>query len=122
MTSVGVSTYISTRVQTAVHLTDVITGTLTHILAHLGLDPSYLTEHWTTIEKGLKAWIAEGSLIDVRLEVGRLLDPEAVFEIPLEYRVSGDGNVEFVTSQARQTRALAKLASVPAGSTYRVVV
>ena len=67
-TSVGVQT--ETRVRTAVHLTDAIMGTFSHILAHLGLRSAYLNEHWTTIEVGLKTWIAEGSLEAVRLECG----------------------------------------------------
>jgi hypothetical protein len=122
MSAVGVGTYINTRAQTAVHLTDVVTGTLSSILAHMGLSSAYLDRHWDTIEQGLRYWIEEGSLLDVRLEIGDSSIPDAVFEMPIEYRLSGAGDVEFVTSQARQNRLLAKLSSVPAGSSYRVVV
>jgi hypothetical protein len=119
-TIVGVQT--ETRVRTAVHLTDAIMGTFEHILAHLGLMADYLNRHWETIEAGLKTWIIEGSLAEVRLECGSCDDPEAVFAVPLSYNVSGTGDVTFVTSQVRMTRALAKLESVPAGTSYRVVV
>jgi hypothetical protein len=45
-----------------------------------------------------------------------------VFNVPLSYKVSGAGDITFITSQARLTRALAKLESVPPGTSYRVVV
>jgi len=120
-TSVGTAVYTDTRVRTAVHLTNAIMGTFEHILAHLGLSPGYLSRHWDSIETGLQTWIAEGSLDDVRLECGDPTDPQAVFSIPLSYEVSGSGDITFVTSQARVTRTLAKLQSVPAGTTYRLV-
>jgi len=120
--SVATGTRVETRVRTAVHLTDVVMGTFEHILAHLGLGASYLSHHWKTIELGLVTWIAEGSLADARLECGDPDDPEAVFEVPLSYQLNGDGDIGFVTSQARITRALAKLEAVPRGTAYRVVV
>lgn len=119
-TRVAVQT--ETRVRTAVHLTDAIMGTFSHILAHLGLNSAYLTKHWATIEAGLKTWIAEGSLEDVRLECGPRSKPNAVFEIPISYKITGSGDITFVTSQTRITRTLAKLQTVPAGTSYRVVV
>lgn len=120
--SVSTGTYVQTNVRTAVHLTDVIMGTFEHILAHLGLSSAYLSRQWKTIERGLRTWIAEGSLGDVRLDCGDPQDPDAVFQVPLSYRLNGDGDIAFVTSQARLTRALAKLESVPTGIAYRVVV
>lgn len=120
--SIAVGTHTDIRVRTAVHLTDAIIGTFENILAHLGLSSSYLTSNWTTIEKGLKTWIAESSLKEVSLECGDLDDPEAVFDVPLSYTMTGSGDIEFVTSQARLTRALAKLSTVPAGTKYRIVV
>lgn len=120
--SVTTGTYVETKTRTAVYLTDVIMGTFENILAHLSFGSAYLTRHWNTIERGLITWIAEGSLEDVRLECGDPSDPEAVFKVPLGYQVSGDGDITFVTSQARVARALAKLESVPAGTRYRVVV
>jgi hypothetical protein len=115
-------THVATNVRTAVHLSDAILGTFEHILAHLGLASTYLDRHWKTIETGLITWISEGSLADARLECGDPADPEAVFTVPLSYKVSGAGDISFVTSQARITRALAKCESVPSGTLYRVVV
>jgi hypothetical protein len=69
----------------------------------------------------LATWINEGSLKQVTLEFGPKERPLAVFELPLQYRVSGDGSVEFVANKARLARYLAKLSSVPAGTLYRVV-
>jgi hypothetical protein len=121
-TAISVVVQTETRVRTAVHLTDAIMGTFEHILAHLALKSTYLNDNWTTIEAGLKTWIAEGSLETVRLECGARTRPEAVFEIPISYKVTGSGDITYVTSQARITRALAKLQTVPSGTSYRVVV
>ena len=120
--STAVGTHINTRVKTAVHLTDAIMGTFQNIVASLGLSSGYLQNHWDVIERGLKAWIAEGSLDEVRLEFGSESDPEVIFVIPLSYEVTGDGDVTFVTSQARLARMMAKLETVPAGTSYRLVV
>lgn len=120
--STGTSAYVATRTQTAVHLADAIMGTFTTVLAHLGLGDSYLARNWQVIENGLTAWIEEGTLADVRLEVGDTGDPDAVFKVPIEYRINGEGDREFVTSQARLARALAKYESVPNNSAYRIVV
>ncbi len=120
--SVSTGTHSNTRTRTAVHLADAIMGTFAHILGHFGLSSSYLDRHWTTIEAGLITWIAEGSLTEVRLECGNSANADAVFRVPLTYTFTGSGDITFVTSQARVTRALAKLTAVPAGSDYRVVV
>ncbi len=120
--STTVGTHVGTNVRTAVHLTDAVMGTFQDILAHFGLSAGYLNQHWTVIEDGLTTWIAEGSLEDVRLECGDPSDPDAIFRVPLSYRVSGAGDITFVTSQARLARALAKYETVPADATYRVVV
>ncbi len=111
----------STRTQTAVHLTDIITGAFSHIVAHMGTSPGYIHQHWATIELGLMTWIEEGSLSDVSLEFGDPRTPVAIFEIPLQYRFTGTGDVEFVASRARLARLMAKIDKVPVGTSYRVV-
>ena len=120
--STSVGTYTSTHTQTATHLSDAILGNFSAVLASLGLGDSYLARNWEVIEDGLITWIEEGTLADVRLEIGSPSNPHAVFDVPITYRTTGEGNREFVTSQARLARAMAKFESVPAGSSYRVVV
>lgn len=114
-------TSTSTRTQTAVHLTDVITGAFSTIVSSLGLSTARLRTDWNAIERGLMTWIDEGSLKEVCLELGDPDDPLAVLEIPIAYRLTGAGDVEFVASRARLARLTAKLQSVPAGTSYRVV-
>lgn len=111
----------STRTHTAVQLADIITGAFSHIVANMGMSPAYLHQHWTTIELGLMTWIEEGSLSEVSLEFGDPSAPVAIFEIPLQYRFTGTGNVEFVASRARLARLMAKIEKVPASTPYRVV-
>jgi hypothetical protein len=120
--TVGVGTHSSTRVRTAVYLTDAIMGTFETILARFGLSPMYLKMHWSNIEDGLVTWITEGSLKSVQLECGDPDNPHAVFQVPLDYTTTGDGDIAFVTSQARITRAMAKFSTIPRGVDYRIVV
>jgi hypothetical protein len=120
--STATRTSVATRVETAVFLTDVITGAFSAIIATLGLSSSYLDASWDVIERGLTAWIAEGSLETVHLEFGPSDRPLARFEIPLDYSYSGEGNAEFVTNRARLARLMAKIEYLPAGTNYRVVV
>lgn len=120
-TATSLRTSTSTRTQTAVHLTDVITGAFSAIVASLGLSSAHLRSHWNAIEHGLMTWIDEGSLKDVSLEFGNPAAPIAVFEIPILYRFTGAGNVEFVASRARLARLTAKLQRVPSNTSYRVV-
>lgn len=112
---------VSTRTQTAVHLTDLITGAFSAIVASVGLSAGYLRQHWDAIELGLMTWIEEGSLSTISLEFGDPVKPLALLEIPVAYRFTGVGNVEFVASRARLARLTAKLERVPAGTPYRVV-
>lgn len=120
--STSVGTRTATRTQTATHLSDAILGTFSSVLARLGLTDAYLARHWSTIERGLTTWIEEGALDEVRLEIGSPSDPDAVFEVPIAYRYTGEGDHEFVTSQARLARAMAKFTTVPASAQYRIVV
>jgi hypothetical protein len=120
--STAVGTHTNTRVRTAVHLTDAIIGTFQNIVASLGLAPDYVQTRWDTIERGLTTWITEGSLDEVSFEFGPQAHPDAVFVVPLSYTVSGDGDVSFVTNQARLARLMAKVESVPPGTSYRMVV
>jgi hypothetical protein len=119
--SVGTRTSTNTRTATAVFLTDTIMGAFSEIIAALGLSRAQLTSQWTIIENALKQWIEEGSLEEVVLECGPENAPYAVFEIPVRYSAAS-GEIEFVANKARVARYMAKLASVPAGATYRVVV
>lgn len=119
-TSVGTRTVAHTRIETAVFLSDTIMGAFIEIVAALGLSHAYLTSQWTLIENALKQWIEEGSLDEVVLECGPSDQPYSVFEIPVRYSY-GTGEVEYVANKARLARYMAKLDSVPAGATYRVV-
>jgi hypothetical protein len=119
--STTTSTVTYTRVHTAIHLTDVIMGTISGILADLGIDSSQLARDWSITENAILAWITEGSLDRVVLECHRpsgVVEP--VIEFPVQYKISGSGDAEFVASRARLARFRAKLDAVPEGTTYRL--
>ncbi|MDT4995301.1 MAG: Bacterial domain 2 [Actinoplanes sp.] len=111
-----------TRTHTATYLTDVVLGSIGDILAHLGLG---LTRHYATFatnETAINQWIHEESLDSVVLECtapnGTIV---LVAEFPLDYTGGGQQQAEFVNSRAALARYRAKLAAVPAGTTYRLV-
>ena len=117
----AVSTHAHTRTHTATHLSDVILGSIADILATLGIDPTRLFADWETDQSAISAWIEEGSLTRVALECHRpsgAVDP--IFEFPVSYTVSGAVNRQFTADRAALARYLAKLRSVPCGTTYRL--
>ena len=94
-------------------------GAIGDILALLGITPDGSTR-WDQNERAIAAWIEEQSLDTVVLECHR---PDGatrpIFEFPVTYDVSGVG--QFENSRASMGRYLAKISSVPSGTTYTLV-
>ena len=119
MTYTTVSTY--TRTHTATHLADVILGSIADILGTLGIDATRVFADWDTDQRAISAWIAEGSLASVALECyqpGGAVAP--IFEFPVSYEGTGEGDRKFTADRAALARYLAKLQSVPRGTVYRL--
>jgi hypothetical protein len=122
-----VTTSTSTRtwtiVHTATHLADVILGSIADILGHLGIDATQLFSSWAQDESAISAWIAEQSLDTVVLEFHRpsgVVDP--ILEFPVTYTSTGVADKTFTADRASLARYLAKLGTVPRGTTYRLFV
>lgn len=113
------STY--TRTHTAVYLTEVILGAIGDILAHLGIDLTYLYSNWERDEAAIKKWIEEESLKEVILECYR---PDGtvrpVIEFPVSYQTTGRADIAFTEHRAALARYRAKIDSVPRGTTFRL--
>jgi len=119
MTTTSVSTF--TRTHTATHLADVILGSIADILGTLGIDATRVFADWDTDQRAIVAWIVEGSLASVILECHQPDGTVApIFEFPVSYAVTGEGDRKFTADRAALARYLAKLRSVPPGSTHRV--
>lgn len=116
------STAAYTRTHTATYLAEAIMGALGEILLGMGIDVTRFNARWEQNEKAITAWIAEASLEMVILECHR---PDGtvtpVFEFPVTYE-NGDAEAPFVESRARLARYRAKVATVPAGTIYRLFV
>lgn len=115
----SVSTY--TRVQTATHLADVVLGSIADILGTLGIDATRVFADWDTDQKAIAAWITEGSLSTVILECHQpngTVSP--IFEFPVAYGLTGEGDRKFTADRAALARYLAKLKTVPPGSVHRI--
>jgi hypothetical protein len=116
------TTTTHTRTQTATYLTEVILGAIADILADLGINLTRLYADWSQDERAIRAWIEEGSLKEVILEChtpAGAVSP--VIEFPLDYDASGRSDARFVSSRAALARYRAKLAKVPAGTTYHLL-
>jgi hypothetical protein len=119
MTTTSVSTF--TRTHTATHLADVILGSIADILGTLGIDATRVFADWDTDQRAIAAWIVEGSLASVILECHQPDGTVApIFEFPVSYAVTGEGDRKFTADRAALARYLAKLRSVPHGSAHRV--
>jgi hypothetical protein len=118
-TSVSTATY--TRTHTATHLADVILGSIADILATLGIDTTRVFADWDTDQKAISSWIVEGSLACVVLECHRPDGSVApIFEYPVSYVGTGEGDRKFTADRAALARYLAKLQTVPVGTVYRI--
>ncbi|NKB90541.1 MAG: hypothetical protein GKS06_20225 [Acidobacteria bacterium] len=111
-----------TRTNTATYLTDLILGTVGDLLASLGIDATRLYRDWAQDEAAIKQWILEASLKKLVLECVQPNGTVApIFEFPVTYSATGLGNAAFAAQRAKLARYRAKLASVPRGTTYRIV-
>jgi hypothetical protein len=115
------ATTIYTRTHTATYLAELILGTIGDLLATLGIDSSHLYRDWDHDQAAIEKWIDEQSLDMVLLECQRpngTVSP--VFEFPIQYSAYGLGDAAFTAQRAKLARYRAKLASVPAGTSYRL--
>jgi hypothetical protein len=119
MTYTSVSAY--TRTHTATHLADVILGSIADILGTLGIDATRVFADWDRDQRAISAWIEEGSLASVALEChqpGGTVAP--VFEFPVSYVGTGEGDRKFTADRASLARYLSKLQTVQTGTVYRL--
>ena len=120
MTYTATATY--TRTHTATHLADVILGSIADILGTLGIDVTRLFADWETDQRAISNWIKEGSLRCVALECYQLSGTVSpIMEFPVSYTGTGEGDRQFTADRASLARYLAKLQSVPRGTTYRLL-
>lgn len=116
--TVSTYTYSYTITHTSTYLSEVIMGEIANLLTLLGITPND-AERWDLDQSAIAAWIAERSLDKVVLECRR---PDGavrpIFEFPITYRSTGQGNFE--NSRAAIARAHAKVSGVPRGTTYRL--
>jgi hypothetical protein len=118
-TSTSTTTY--TRTHTATHLADVILGSIADILGTLGIDTTRLFADWATDQAAISAWIKESSLAGVSLECHQpngAVSP--ILEFPVSYDGTGEGDRKFTADRAALARYLAKLKSVPNGTTFKL--
>lgn len=120
-TATSTSTPTFTRSHTATYLAEGVLGTISEILAHLGIPTSSGSWDWARDARAIAAWIKEESLEQVILECHRRDGTVApVFEFPVRYTADVIGDAVFTTSTASFAKYRAKIAAVPAGTTFRL--
>ena len=116
--TVSTYTYSYTITHTATYLSEIIMGEIANLLTLLGITPNDAAR-WDIDQSAIAAWIVERSLDTVVLEC---LRPDGtvrpIFEFPITYRSTGDG--DFENSRAAIARAHAKISGVPRGTAYRL--
>ena len=121
MTYTTTATSAYTRTHTATHLADVILGSIADILGTLAVDATRLFADWETDQRAISNWIEEGTLRCVALECHQpngTVSP--IMEFPVSYMGTGEGDRKFTADRAALARYLAKLQSVPRGTSYRL--
>ena len=121
MTFTSVSTPTFTRTHTATHLADVILGSIADILGTLGIHATQIFANWDQDNRAITEWIKEGSLKSVALECHQPNGTIApIFEFPVSYTSTGEGDRKFTADRAALARYLAKLQLVPSGTVYKI--
>lgn len=118
-TSTSTTTY--TRTHTATHMSDAIMSSIADILASLGIDSNRLYNEWDQDAAAIAAWITEDSLDSVSVECHRpsgTVDP--IFKFPISYTAGGFGDRKFTADNASILKYVAKLKTVPAGTTFKL--
>jgi hypothetical protein len=119
-TSTTTATYTITH--TAAWLAGAIVGTISELLGHLGIAVSAGALNIAQDENAIAAWYQECSLKEVVLECHRPdggINP--IFEFPVTYSPhSVSYVVAFQTDRASLARYQARLATVPAGTRYKL--
>lgn len=111
-----------TRTHTATYLAEVILGAIGDLLAELGINSLRLYDRWDLDQDAIKQWIEEESLDTVVLECRQpdgTVSP--IIEFPVVYDAYGLGDKQFTAQRAKLARFSAKLAHVPAGTTWGIV-
>lgn len=121
MTTTSTSTYSYTRTHTATHLSDTIMASITDVLVSLGISTTRHELNWNQNATAISNWIEEGSLRQVAVEC---VHPDGttspVFEFDVAYDAGGVGDRKFTADNASLVKYLAKIRTVPSGSTYRL--
>lgn len=111
---------VNTLTYTITYVTAKMLLSLKEIIRDIGLDPSTLTEDWSTYENGIATWLESRHLQRVTLEV---YDPEtdklvARWDLDVVYGSTGDGSLWVDIDAIRY--AIAKAGLVPAQCKYAV--
>ncbi|BBZ50274.1 hypothetical protein H7H82_14235 [Mycobacterium heidelbergense] len=121
MTTTNTATYSYTRTHTATHLSDTIMASISDILVTLGIDTARHFQRWQLNANAITRWIEEGSLEQVAVECVRPDGTVApVFEFVVTYTAGGIGDRKFTADNASLLTYLAKIQSVPLGTTFRL--
>jgi hypothetical protein len=117
------STFVISYAYTVTYVTAKLLLTLKEIIREIGLDPSKLTNDWTSYENAISTWLSNRELERVTLEV---YDPRTSglvtrWDIDIRYASVGDGSSLWVDTVAIRY-AIIKHGLVPSNCFYDIKV
>lgn len=117
---VNVTAYATTYVATN------LVRSIRQMVRACGLDPSYLTNQWETVERGVAAWLGSGHLRALVLEVYDSTRPDGGdligrFDFTIDYSYFSDGDGELWLDPDTVAYTIRKNGSYPARCSYRLV-
>jgi hypothetical protein len=115
--------FIYAHTHSIVFMSDNLRNTLREVIRENGLDPNKLMQDWSTIERGIRAWLESRHLNNVVVEFYKpgATSVTAKWEFPTSYVGSGiDDDMWLDKSYLRQL--IAKSARPTSDCTYRIIL
>lgn len=113
--------FVNTYAHTVTHVTNKLLLSLKEIVRETGLDVAKMTKQWSSLERGISAWINSKHLETVVLEIFGSETDDLVgrWDIEIVYGYVGDGSLWVDTDAIKYS--IRKAGLVPAGCNYRIV-
>jgi hypothetical protein len=115
--------HVYNQVHSFVFLSDNMRNVLREVIRENGISPDKLMQEWSTIERGIRAWLDSGHLNKIVVEFFKpgASDADARWDFPIGYNGSGvDDDMWLDKNYLRQIIAKSKRPSI--SCTYRVLL
>lgn len=117
---------VNTTTYSVTHVATNVLRSIRQIVREAGLDPSYLSGNWETLERGAAVWLASRHLRALTLEIW---DPTKSsgndlvgrFDFTIDYGYYADGDGDLWLDSDTVSYAVRRAGSYPSRCAYRVI-